>query len=554
MAEDQLRTTIDGLRARIQAELDAQLDAVAQNHEQALERARSAADADAEQRWISTIEAERAGWTARLDAERAEGTTRLQSEVAAARAEAERALAGELTRVRVEVAQAAAESVEHARAAAEAEAEQRWASKVEALRAEWTARLQAEIATTRSEVERTMVAETMRVRVEAEQAAAESAAHARREVEQALLLERERGQGDFEAERERAQAQLEAERRRSQAEIEAERQRAQLEIQAERQRAQAEVVAERQGAQALLAAERQRAESELTRARATFDVERERTAGLIEDARRSATPAMNTSGLLEAIRAIDGAASLSDALAASVRGAALEAPRAALFIVNGAELQEWSVPGVPTVNAGRFRADGPEAGLLSDALRLQEVVTTDNNGGPVAPAFASLPSGRAALAVPFVLGGQPVAVLYADEGADGNAASSWPEVVQILGHHTSAYVACLTAVRTAQAMRLMSGGDVPAAETAQEAEPEPDEAQGARRYARLLVSEIKLYNEGQVRMGRERRDLMTRLKPEIDRARRLYDERIAPSIHSRDVYFQQELVQTLAGGDQSLLG
>jgi uncharacterized membrane protein len=47
---------------------------------------------------------------------------------------------------------------------------------------------------------------------------------------------------------------------------------------------------------------------------------------------------------------------------------------------------------------------------------------------------------------------------------------------------------------------------------------------------------------------------MTRLKPEIDRARRLYDERIAPSIHSRDVYFQQELVQTLAGGDQSLLG
>ena len=37
-------------------------------------------------------------------------------------------------------------------------------------------------------------------------------------------------------------------------------------------------------------------------------------------------------------------------------------------------------------------------------------------------------------------------------------------------------------------------------------------------------------------------------------ARRLYDERIAPSIPSRDVYFQQELVQTLADGDQSLLG
>ena len=72
---------------------------------------------------------------------------------------------------------------------------------------------------------------------------------------------------------------------------------------------------------------------------------------------------MNTSGLLEAIRAIDDAASLSDALAASVRGAALEAPRAALFIVNGAELQEWPVPGVPTVHAGPIQSGRTGSGL-----------------------------------------------------------------------------------------------------------------------------------------------------------------------------------------------
>ncbi len=114
--------------------------------------------------------------------------------------------------------------------------------------------------------------------------------------------------------------------------------------------------------------------------------------------------------------------------------------------------------------------------------------------------------------------------------------------MQILGRHASAYVAYLTAVRTAQAMRLMSGADVPAAE--QEREPEQDEAQGARRYARLLVSEIKLYNEGQVRMGRERRDLLTRLKPEIDRARRLYDERIA-AVDS----FARRLLSAGAGAD-----
>jgi chemotaxis protein histidine kinase CheA len=525
MAEDQLRTSIDGLRTRIQAELDAHLDAVAQTHAQTLEEARRAADAEAEQRWEPKLEAQQAEWTARL-----------QAEVAAARTEVERTMVAEITRVRVEAAQAAAEAAARARHDADAEAEQRWAPKVEAVRVELAARIESEVAAARSETERRMVAESMRVRVEAEQAAAEAAAHARRELEQALLLEREGLQGDFEDERQRAQQALEAERRRTQTEVEAERQQAQAQV----------------------ASERQRAEGELTRARAAFEAEH---ASAMEAARASSipaapaaltAPAINTTGLLDAIRAIDDAGSLSDALAASVRGAALEAPRAALFIVNGTELQEWPVPGIPTVHAGTMSVDAREAGVLGDALRQQEPVTSNGNGGPSAPAFASLPPGRVALAVPLMLGGRPVAVLYADEGADGQAPPAWQELVQILGRHASAYVAYLTAVRTAEAMRLMSGADVPAAE--QGREPEQDEAQGARRYARLLVSEIKLYNEGQVRMGRERRDLLSRLKPEIDRARRLYDERVAPSIHSRDAYFQQELVQTLADGDQSLLG
>ena len=76
----------------------------------------------------------------------------------------------------------------------------------------------------------------------------------------------------------------------------------------------------------------------------------------------------------------------------------------------------------------------------------------------------------------------------------------------------------------------------------------------ARRYARLLVSEIKLYNEAAVRTGRERRDLLERLRPEIDRARRLYEERVPVSIGHRAVLFQQELVHTLAEGDPDLLG
>ena len=81
-----------------------------------------------------------------------------------------------------------------------------------------------------------------------------------------------------------------------------------------------------------------------------------------------------------------------------------------------------------------------------------------------------------------------------------------------------------------------------------------EDGDSARRYARLLVSEIKLYNEVAVQIGRQKRDLLARLKPEIDRARNLYFQRISPAVDSRGALFQQELVQTLADGDASLLG
>jgi hypothetical protein len=81
-----------------------------------------------------------------------------------------------------------------------------------------------------------------------------------------------------------------------------------------------------------------------------------------------------------------------------------------------------------------------------------------------------------------------------------------------------------------------------------------DDDASARRYARLLVSEIKLYNESAVRTGRERRDLLARLRPEIDRARRMYEERVPASLGDRATVFQQELIQTLAEGDPALLG
>jgi hypothetical protein len=76
----------------------------------------------------------------------------------------------------------------------------------------------------------------------------------------------------------------------------------------------------------------------------------------------------------------------------------------------------------------------------------------------------------------------------------------------------------------------------------------------ARRFARLLISEIKLYNEQKVAEGRSEHDLYDRLKEYIDRSREMYDKRVKGEVANRYDYFHSELVNTLAEGDASKLG
>jgi len=76
----------------------------------------------------------------------------------------------------------------------------------------------------------------------------------------------------------------------------------------------------------------------------------------------------------------------------------------------------------------------------------------------------------------------------------------------------------------------------------------------ARRFARLLVSEIKLYNEQKVTDGRRNSDLYGRLKDDIERSRQMYEKRVTPAVATKADYFYDELVNTLAEGDVSKLG
>ncbi len=76
----------------------------------------------------------------------------------------------------------------------------------------------------------------------------------------------------------------------------------------------------------------------------------------------------------------------------------------------------------------------------------------------------------------------------------------------------------------------------------------------ARRFARLLVSEIKLYNEQKVKEGRDAGDLYERLREALDRSREMYDKRVQPAVVEKFDYFHFEVVNTLAEGEEAKLG
>jgi hypothetical protein len=76
----------------------------------------------------------------------------------------------------------------------------------------------------------------------------------------------------------------------------------------------------------------------------------------------------------------------------------------------------------------------------------------------------------------------------------------------------------------------------------------------ARRIARLLVSEIKLYHEHELREGREHSDIYYRLQKEIDLGREAYTHRVPGFVLATHDYFHEELVRILGENDSSRMG
>lgn len=85
------------------------------------------------------------------------------------------------------------------------------------------------------------------------------------------------------------------------------------------------------------------------------------------------------------------------------------------------------------------------------------------------------------------------------------------------------------------------------------AQPTDEAHVKARRFAKLLVDEIKLYYEPRVAEGRAHYDLYQRLREEIDKSRAAYVKRYGETVRDVD-YFSQELVRILADNNRAMMG
>ena len=85
-------------------------------------------------------------------------------------------------------------------------------------------------------------------------------------------------------------------------------------------------------------------------------------------------------------------------------------------------------------------------------------------------------------------------------------------------------------------------------------EAEDPERKKARKLARLMVSEIKLYNEQLVADGLAAGDLYARLKEPIDQSLVVFQRRVPDAVRAEFDYMHDELVRQLGKGDASKLG
>ncbi len=168
--------------------------------------------------------------------------------------------------------------------------------------------------------------------------------------------------------------------------------------------------------------------------------------------------------LLDSVRGLDGASTLSEVLDALALAAGREAARAAVVVLRGERIHGWKLTGFGPRDTQAKLIDLPlsESGVIALAVGAARAVTTrDSATASMGPGFESLSTDRMGLAVPVVVGGRVVAVVYADavtlDGHDRPVPSCWPELIEVLARHAGRCLEALTTQKT-QTPKITTSG------------------------------------------------------------------------------------------------
>ncbi|HXY77943.1 MAG TPA: GAF domain-containing protein [Candidatus Acidoferrales bacterium] len=321
----------------------------------------------------------------------------------------------------------------------------------------------------------------------------------------------------------------------------------------------------------------------------------------------------SAASLVQAISGIHAGGTQKEILRALLDSSSASASRVALFVVRSGAANGWQSRGLGEDETVKDLPLDMSGGPIAHAY--QNRVVTPGNIAEMDARFVERfggPANEQILILPLVLKDKVAALLYADGGANGIldsaalevlvlATSAWLEVVSLRkqaqkeGPETSAAAALERPAFAPPLQTVSSFADpfaahAPQHTAAQTAEPEPaaevvevvahaaaasaaasapaaaadpfaglapedaDTHRKAQRFARLLVDEIKLYNQAKVTEGRRNKDLYDRLKDDIEKSRASYQKRYGNTIAAGGDYFQKEILRSLAEEDASLMG
>jgi hypothetical protein len=315
--------------------------------------------------------------------------------------------------------------------------------------------------------------------------------------------------------------------------------------------------------------------------------------------------------LLHAVSAIHAGTTQKEVLRALLENTASYCGRAALFVIKSGSATGWQGRGFD--NNEDFKDFSLDVSSRAPAQALQTRAAVSAGPSEMDPRFISqfgAPAEDRVLLLPLHLKDKLAALVYADAGTGAggkldaaalellvSATGAWLEVASLrkqalkegaaeagapekfeappvqtvssfsdpFAAHAPKHVVAAPVEEPAMAESTAEVVSAPSAMAAAAVAPatdafahmSPEDAEvhrKAQRFARLLMDEIKLYNQAKVAEGRKHKDLYDRLKEDIDKSRSTYQKRYGNTVAANADYLSTELVRSLAEDDVSLLG